>query len=463
MLSSALTELSHRYVRLEELGEGTFGSVARVWDRKLLTTRALKSFKPDDEDVSECALREVAFQAFLTDVRAPNILPYIDVLLSTGPEVSMLQPLMSFDLADAIDDGRYEEWGEALSVIRGILEALRFLHGMQPAILHRDIKPENVLIEPTGRTLLTDLGFMRFTKDGPPYHSGALCYGSNQRSTRTYTAPEMLRHGVPHGPSVDIWASGVIGVELYKKNRLSACTDRTARRQLHTFCEKNSQDATLQFLRGMLEVDPRLRWTAAAVLLNPVFNAASLTEDADLAAPAPVRLTAPETLCIPEATSVNIGELMTELDFTCCQTFYAACAYATDAMQWHAGVPPGLAEVCLYSVLTAAKLYEHEYWEPAALAEKLEIADALGLTHDFVRFQKLLLQNRGGRLLVPFPETCTEFTKRVPPKPKKARHRRRGRYPVQRDEVSTESRPDEAAPSVDTEPVVFTSSAEVSV
>jgi serine/threonine protein kinase len=435
MLSSAVTEQSTRYVRVAELGEGTFGRVSAVWDAKLLATRALKAFKPEEEgDVSECALREVAFQAFLTDVRAPNVLPLIDVLLGAGPEVCMLQPLMSRDLADFIEDGDYEDWNKAVSVMRDILEALRFLHGAGPSLVHRDLKPENVLLEPTGRAILTDLGFMRFTKDGPPYDSGPLCHGSNQRATRTYTAPEMTRHGVPHGPPVDIWAAGVIGVELFRKKRLNASTDKTARRHLQAFCERHEGDANVQVLRAMLTTDPAKRIDAASALGDAIFASSSMAPVAmdhwklsgheQPGAPPPPCLTSSEPR-ICESIAERVGKLMTELDFVSCQTFYAACAYATDASQWRGADPPSASEVALYSVLAAGKLYEHEFWDASSLAERLDLDDRAGFVRDFVAFQKLLLQNRNGRLLVPFPTTCAEFEKRVAPRRKRKRRKNR--------------------------------------
>ena len=433
MLSSSVTVQSRRFTRLSALGEGTFGTLATVWDAELLTTRALKTFKPEGEDVAECALREIAYQAFLTDLSAPNLLPFLDVLVSAGPEVCMLQPLMRSDLAAVIDGGAYAEWETALAVLGDVLDALRFLHSFRPAMVHRDLKPENILVEPTGRAVLTDLGFMRFTKDQPPYDSGPFCHGSNQRATRTYSAPEMLRHGVPHGPGVDIWASGVVGAELHGKRRLQARTDRAARRHLLAFRATHAQNASMTFLCGMLEPEPSARIQAAEALRHEVFNSPSFPKRAET--PASVSIERPEP-CLSPVVADRVAELMTELDFHCCQTFYAACAYAAEALQWRGGDAQRASDVTLYSVLTASKLYEHEYWDTGTLAKTLEL-EPVDFVRNFVSFQKLLLQNRKGRLLVPFPSTCCEFEKRLVPKA--TRRRRRGRKGAAAQTLSTTS------------------------
>ena len=158
-----------RFTLVGVIGEGTFGTVDRVWDRHLLCTRAIKSFKPEDNgDMSECALREIAFQSFLTDAGAPGVVPLLEVLTGAGPEVGILMPLIQRDLADEIEDKVFKSWSTIDPVLKDVLGALSFLHSLSPPLMHRDIKPENILRDAVGQTYLTDLGFMRFCKDEPP-------------------------------------------------------------------------------------------------------------------------------------------------------------------------------------------------------------------------------------------------------------------------------------------------------
>jgi len=418
MLSPFVGERAQRYRLAEELGEGTYGSVRVAWDTQLACSRALKTFKPEDDgDVSECALREIGFQAFLTDVHAPGIVPLLEVFSGSGAEISMLMPLMEDDLAEGIDEEEFGSWSTARPVLKDILEALSYLHACRPPIMHRDLKPENVLRDPTGKAYLTDFGFMRFTKDGPPYETGPASQGSNQRSTRTYSAPEMLRHGTPHGPPVDIWATGVIAVELLQNARLTAQTDRTARRQLRKCCAGTQGEPHSSVLFQLLDEDPTKRCSAATALASPPFKTQGLSAPPPDAPPLP-RLVHEDPEVGSEVAGL-VADWMRQLDFKSPQTFYAACAYAADALSWR-GLPlPPTELVCLHACQAASKLYEHEYWSIEELEEKLEQK----LTSDSVLFQKLLVQNRGGRLLVPFPEKGS-LAAALLPVPKAARRRR---------------------------------------
>ena len=54
----------------------------------------------------------------------------------------------------------------AVSCIAQLADAL--CHASQRDVVHRDIKPSNVLVTPTGKAKLVDMGFARFTKSNRP-------------------------------------------------------------------------------------------------------------------------------------------------------------------------------------------------------------------------------------------------------------------------------------------------------
>ena len=339
---------------------------------------------------------------FLTDARAPGIIPLLDVLYGAGPEIGILMPLMHRDLADDIEDKMFKSWSNIDPVLNDILTALSYLHSMTPPVMHRDIKPENILRDITNKTFLTDLGFMRFCKDGPPYASGEYSHGSNQRATKTYAAPEMLQHGRPHGPAVDVWATGVVAVELMRNARLSAYTDKTARKQLRQICG-NMQDPMLKALAGgMLSEDPSSRWTADQVLeyafitcsIHPATHSQHIMK---LVVTEPVF----ETIL-----KKHVGDALRRLDYNCPQTFYASCAFATEAMRWTTETSSSVFLSCVYACIAAGKLYEHEYWSLENLQGKFEDLTC----EDIVRFQNLLIKHMHGRLLHPFPSCITQAT-----------------------------------------------------
>ena len=389
-----------------------------MWDSQALCLRAAKTFKPEDNgDICECALREIAFQSFLTDIGAPCIVPFLSVLQDSGADVSMLMPLMQNDIADDIENKLFKDWSCIRPVLRDVLTALAFLHGLSPPLAHRDIKPENMVRDVTGKTYLTDLGFMRFCRDGPPYDSDKPSHGSNQRGTKTYTAPEMLRHGVPHGPPVDIWATGVVGVELMRNARLNAYTDKTARKQVRQICGRMKDPMLKSLSQGMLAEDPRERWRAESVL-KYAFTRPTLGAAAEAQSDVSVVLAQePMHAAVVQST---VGDFLQRLDYRSPQTFYAACAYADEAACW-SGYKATQHEICLHACIAAGKLYEHEFWSMEDIEE--EIGESV--TEKAVIFQQLLLQNRKGRLLQPFPPTIHQAQRHV--KQPREQHSRRSK------------------------------------
>ena len=415
------TSKNARYIEANEIGFGTFGSVRRVWDLNLLTTRALKIYKEDEcYDISESCIRETAYQFMLTDIGAPNMVPALDILLGENLQASLLQPLMDHDVADGIENEEYGDWNSCKKLVVGALRGLAFIHGLTPILMHRDIKPENILVDALGEAKITDFGFMRFTVDFLPsvQNSKQTAGGSQQRSTPTYAAPEMLVPKKSHDEKVDIWALGVTVLEMLQNARLSATTDKGARRKIRALRETTwgrRDQCEDELLMELLQENPIKRISADSALALPLCNPKQQT---------PTQLQIVSEQMYSETLADEVWEIMDMLDYTSPQTFYAACSYIRDSE----GNNPALdSKHCLFAVLLAGKLYEHELWNTETLSGRLDFHMA-----DFVLYQKLIIQHRGGRLLLPFPRSPHLFEARKrradelssKTKPKRKRRRR---------------------------------------
>ncbi len=93
----------------------------------------------------------------------------------------------------------------AVRIVRDILRGLAHAHGL--GVLHRDIKPENVMLTPSGRCVVIDVGLARLRDDGPLTATGT-CMGSP-----SYLAPERLL-ARDYDARADLYSVGVVLYEL---------------------------------------------------------------------------------------------------------------------------------------------------------------------------------------------------------------------------------------------------------
>src|SRR5262245_38408699 len=89
-----------------------------------------------------------------------------------------------------------------------LAEALCALH--DAGLVHRDLKPSNVLVEPSGRVVLLDFGFVEPSKGEDVQRSQTIV------GTPVYMAPEQALQAEV-GPSADWFSFGVILFEALTK------------------------------------------------------------------------------------------------------------------------------------------------------------------------------------------------------------------------------------------------------
>jgi serine/threonine protein kinase len=91
-----------------------------------------------------------------------------------------------------------------LEILRPTCGALHYAH--RNGIAHCDVKPANILIEDSGRVLLSDFGVARTTENATAMTAVSL-------GTPAYMAPEQIR-GEDPTPATDIYALGVVLYEM---------------------------------------------------------------------------------------------------------------------------------------------------------------------------------------------------------------------------------------------------------
>ncbi|KAF7727789.1 hypothetical protein EC973_007020 [Apophysomyces ossiformis] len=200
------------YEFLEQIGNGSFGSVHRAKHKATHRIVAVKIMKRKFNSSSECTnLREYKTLKHLTS--HPNIVKFYDTFLGPTKELYFIMEFMDGGNLYQLMKERREikqtfTHHEARHMLRQILAALAHIH--QQGIFHRDMKPENLLIGSAADDRLiiklADFGLARELKSKPPY--------TEYVSTRWYRAPEVLLRSTSYSYPVDIWAVGAIFAEI---------------------------------------------------------------------------------------------------------------------------------------------------------------------------------------------------------------------------------------------------------
>ena len=235
--------------------------------------------------------------ALLRVLKHDNIIRLERVLRAPANEVCLVMERYALDLS-ALALKRQVLLPESMVklVARSLLRACAYM--AESGAVHRDIKPSNVGVMGDGRIVLADFGSARtFAVQKGRGTPVAMV------TTLTFTAPEMLLGCRDHTPAVDVWGVGVTLAELAKRRPFF-----DARSQLEllakifktvgtpqdaqwmqslpvcesfTFAPQPSQladalkasvldnAAGLDFMRRLLDPDPRRRITATAALEHP--------------------------------------------------------------------------------------------------------------------------------------------------------------------------------------------------
>jgi serine/threonine protein kinase len=196
--------LAGRYRILESIGHGGMADVYKVWDPRRATHLAMKVLHADlAEDM--LFLRRFKREArTLAKLQHPNIVRIYGLEEDGDLAFILMDYIEGITLRTEIRRrGKPFPLERLLEIMRPVCAALHFAH--QSGIVHCDVKPANVMIEDSGRVLVSDFGIARASEAATATLVGA--------GTPAYMAPELTRGENPT-PHTDIYALGVILFEM---------------------------------------------------------------------------------------------------------------------------------------------------------------------------------------------------------------------------------------------------------
>lgn len=194
----------HKYVKIEKIGEGTYGTVFKAKNQETGEVVALKKVQLDDDDegVPSSALREICI---LKELKHKNIVRLYDVL-HTEHKMTLVFEYCEQDLKKYFDTcGGSIDTATTRSFMFQLMKGLEFCHAKN--ILHRDLKPQNLLINKNGELKLADFGLAR--SFGIPVH----CF-SAEVVTLWYRPPDVLFGAKYYSTTIDTWSAGCIFAEI---------------------------------------------------------------------------------------------------------------------------------------------------------------------------------------------------------------------------------------------------------
>ncbi|MEV4945647.1 protein kinase [Streptomyces sp. NPDC053755] len=212
MSSGENERLAGRYRVVRRLGRGGMGVVWRAVDEVLGREVAVKELRAYNDasgpELADLRLRMRREARAAARVRHPGVIAVHDVTDHEGRPVIVMELVDGPSLDDVLNERGVVEPAEAARIGAAVLEALAAAH--EAGVLHRDVKPGNVLLDRSGRVVLTDFGIaaMDDPGDGSATH---LTRSGEIVGSLDYLAPERAQGQQP-GPPSDVWA---LGATLY--------------------------------------------------------------------------------------------------------------------------------------------------------------------------------------------------------------------------------------------------------
>ena len=199
------TAVQGHYEVTDLLGKGGMGAVFRAEDLKLGRTVAIKVLRP------ELAIEGAYIGRFEREAQIaarldhPNIIPVYAVEEVEGLHYFVMKHIAGKALDELLTG---EPW--PIEQARQLLwqVACGLGHAHQRSVIHRDVKPSNIMIDESGRAIVTDFGISKALQQATQYTSTGQIVG-----TPRYVSPEQAQ-SLPLDGRSDQYSLAVVGYQM---------------------------------------------------------------------------------------------------------------------------------------------------------------------------------------------------------------------------------------------------------
>ncbi len=268
--------LFEEYELKEKLGEGSFGYVYKIEQKKTQFLRAVKAIKRKHVDCN--FINEIKI---LKTVDHPNIIQLFDCYYDTNYYYIIEEYCSGGDLFDYLHTQKYFSEKKASIILKQLLSAINHLH--KKNIIHRDLKPENIVFI---KTKNRDI-FIKIIDFG-----ASIAFKGNflkeELGTIYYMAPEVFMNN--YKEKSDIWSCGIILYTMLCGHPPFMGSDEKSIKSkiLHsklTFPTKDFKNVSSEakdFIKDLLNYDPNNRPSAEEALNKTWLKQDNNNSDIDL-------------------------------------------------------------------------------------------------------------------------------------------------------------------------------------
>ena len=198
--------IAERYRLIEQVGQGSIGSVHRAYDEVLRRDVAVKLITqrdndPKDDNVDKLLMTEARMMA---QVQHPNVMPIYD-FIEEDNLASIVMPLLKVQTTDFKLRATEHSLLENIRFLQGIATGLDFLHSNQ--ITHRNLRSSSILVDDDDQPYISNFGMaqaiepVKLTRSSNNFFDGL-----------SYLSPEVLE-GEAFSKQSDIFAFGIFVYE----------------------------------------------------------------------------------------------------------------------------------------------------------------------------------------------------------------------------------------------------------
>jgi serine/threonine protein kinase len=264
---------AEKYLILEVIGEGGFGTVFRAQQQDSQQEVALKILRPDNSSDPTKKARFFHEAELVRTIDDPNIVRLIDVG-QTEQEVQYI----AWELLQGCSLEQVLNQPTRMSLERVVALTTEILHGLAAAhhhgVVHRDIKPGNIfLCESNGQehVKLLDFGVAKLLGSSVQITGGFnISESCDMIGTPNYMAPEQVMT-LPLTPATDLYSLGLVMAEM-----ISGQVIMTGKTSLQ-ICIAQASEAPVPLPASVLE-SPLGLMIQRATQKNPEFRYASAHE-----------------------------------------------------------------------------------------------------------------------------------------------------------------------------------------